>query len=67
MESTMNLSSRDVKKRNVRDYIPEDDARQQPKKKARPTPAAQTTGGEIEAESEDGDRSSADSLFNDDA
>jgi hypothetical protein len=28
---------------------------------------AQTTGGEIEAESDDGDRSSADSLFDEDA
>ena len=63
----MTLRSRDTNKRNVPDDVPEEDARQQPKKKARPTPAAQTTGGEIGAESDDGDRSSAGSLFDDDA
>ena len=69
MESTMTLRSRDTNKRNVPDSIPEDDARQQAKKRASPTQAAQTTGGEIGAESEDGAHSvkSADSLFDDDA
>jgi hypothetical protein len=63
----MILRSRETNKRNVLDDVPEEDARQQPKMKARPTPVAQTTGGEIEAESDDGNRSSADSLFHDDA
>jgi hypothetical protein len=67
MESTMTMRSRDTNKRNVPDDVPEEDARQQPKKKVRQTSAAETTAGEIEVESDDGDRSSADSLFDDDA
>jgi hypothetical protein len=63
----MALRSWETNKGNVTDDFPEEDARQQPKKKARPNPAAQKTGGEIGAESDDGDRSSADPLFDDDA
>jgi hypothetical protein len=63
----MTLRSRDTNKRNVPEDVAEKDARQQPKKKSRLTLAAKTTGGEIEAEIEDRDRSSADSLFDDDA
>jgi hypothetical protein len=63
----MTLRSRDRSKRNVPDDIPEEDALQAQKKKARTTAAAQTTGGEIGSESDDGDRSSADVLFDDDA
>ena len=69
MKYTVTLRSRDTNKRNVPDSIPEDDARQQAKKRARPTQAAQTTSGEIGAECEDGPNSvkSADYLFDDDA
>jgi hypothetical protein len=65
MESTITVRSRDTNKRNVPDDVTEEDTRQQPKKKARPTPAAQKTIGAIEAESYNGDRSSADFIFDD--
>lgn len=68
-ESAMTLRSRDTNKRNVPDDSPESDARQQPRKRAKPTQAAQTAGGEAGAQSENSARSvsSAESLFDDDA